>query len=401
MIFQSKKATVPFRKGWKFAACTVAASVLFSSFALVSAANVASVVKAVNCLGYQFVQGSGGAPNQLKIFFDKGLYNFNANQIAITKDSDHSAVAFTAATAGGSGWSNSAAPGGTTVILTPSSGYSINNSTEYDIDVSSTVQMGNSYHQSVGEYLKHSDIQFQVYTPDAGGSYGTHTPQLSYLPRAQGGGTVGESSNAEIISDIPLSASLTSQVYLQEKVGSTWQNVGVDSNFSNHTQITDDQCYTTQINDAGTCIFIPETLGGQGTPSYNFDSNADYQLVFPSTIDGVHSSFEFLTGAQNPASLGNISVSVTGTTASSVSLQWSNITAADASGALPDHYEVWYSTTSPYFGFSLADTISYNSTSTSTDTIGGLSFGNTYYFRIVPVYSNQEGGFSAYVAQAL
>jgi hypothetical protein len=367
--------------------------------------NVKASIKAVNILGYQYVDQT-----TLKVFFDKGMYNLNQGQFKIETEGGSPVTISNMGTVSGtgcSGWNNPLSPGGTTVTLTTSSNLSYN--TRYKVTVSSTAQMGNSFHLSLGDYLLHSDVQFFFKTPNSDGTY-SGTPQLTLIPTGQ---YVGVSDNVEAISDIPIDTTYTnfnlSDMKLQKSSDNlTYTDVTMDTTLDTNST-TDAEYYTGQINDAHNCLFLPLTIGLNTTPAYNLLSyNEYYRLVLPA-IKGYNGGDVlytvptpqdyFTTGQEDtPAGLGNLIQTVTGYTTNSVSLSWSDV-ATDNSGSAPDHYHVYYSE-NPYFNFvKSTDTVSHNGT-TNTCTVTGLTSATTYYFRIVPANSvDEEGGFSPYVSQ--
>lgn len=367
--------------------------------------NVKGIIKAVNVLGYEYVNQT-----TLKVFFDKGLYYPNQGQFKIETEGGSPVTISNMSTTSGTGWTNPMSQTGTIVTLTTSSNLSYN--TRYKVTVSGTVQMANSFYLSLGNYLLHSDVQFFFKTPNSDGTY-SGTPQLTLIPTAD---YVGTSDNVEAISDIPIDVNYEnfhlSDMKLQKSSDNNildpYTNVAMDTTLD--TNSTDGaEYYTGQINDAHTCLFLPLTIGKNTTPTYNLLSyNEYYRLVLPAikgigdgpelyTVPTAQTSFK--TGQEDtPAGLGNLIQTVTGYTTNSVSLSWSDV-ATDESGPAPHHYHVYYST-NPYFNFvKSTDTVSHNGT-TNTCTVTGLTSATTYYFRIVPANSvDEEGGFSPYVSQ--
>jgi hypothetical protein len=219
------------------------------------------------------------------------------------------------------------------------------------------------------------------------------------------------SENIVAISDIPIDTTSfnLSDIYLQKSTdGETYSDVIVDTTFDG-VEDSGAECYLTQINDVHTTLFIPMTLGGQASAVHNLSSyDTQYRLVVPPNIedlederffnDSVNHYYLFKTGYDTSASLGNITPTFTGHTSSSVSLSWSDV-ATDASGPAPVHYNVYYST-NPYFDFVKSSNPVDDSGATNTSTVTGLTQGQTYYFRIVPINdANEEGGFSPYASQ--
>lgn len=361
--------------------------------------NLVGTVKAVNVLGYQYVDLT-----HIKVFFDKGMYNLNQGQFKIETEGGSPVTISAMSTSSGSGWTNQLSPGGTTVTLTTSLSYN----TRYKVTVSGTVQMGNSYHLSLGNYLLHSDVQFYFKTPNSDGTY-SGTPQFQLIPTGEHEGT---SEHVVAISDIPIDTTYTnfhlSDMKLQKSptINGTYTDVTMDTTLDTNST-PNAEYYIGQINDAHNCLFLPLTIGGNTTPAYNLLSNNEYyQLVLPA-IRGVNNvevytvptaQTSFKTGADTAASTGNVIQTVTGHTTNSVGLSWSDVTDS-TTGPVPSHYHVYYST-NPYFGFiKSTDTVSDNGT-TSTCTVNGLNSATTYYFRIVPANSvDEEGGFSPYISQ--
>lgn len=397
----------------RIASVLMAIAMVLSSFTFTLAANGGAGDKAINLHGYYFVENSSTttSDNYLNIYLDKNITGFDSNMITITDVSTNQPLTFTTSTSlySGGGWTHTGSSGGKTITIIPNSSTPLKNSTEYKVTVSGCISSANTYHWLLGSYLAHHDITFYVYTPKNDGTYNTHTPIFSYIPN--GAYNVGESNNPTIICDIPFSnISVTpSQVSLwQENVKNSgdFTQTLQDDNFTDHSPLDGYLGYTTQINDAGNCIFIPLTLGGTGTPNYNLLTNRNYQLRFPTTMDSNHSDGKlgFTTGAENPASMGatqpvlnSYTYNQDGLTAD-VSLTWANITSSSFPyGSLPDHYKIYYSTTSPYFGFdNCLGTYAYNNQASDTETVN-VPKDVTCYFRIVPVYNGQEGGFSLHV----
>lgn len=367
--------------------------------------NVEASVKAVNVLGYKYVDLS-----TLKVYFDKGMYNLNQGQFKIETEGGSPVTISNMSVASGtgcSGWTNPLSPGGTTVTLTTSLSYN----TRYKVTVSSTAQMGNSFHLSLGNYLLHSDVQFFFKTPNSDNTTYSGTAQLTMIPT---GDYVGVSNNVEVISDIPIDTTYQyfnlSDMKLQKSSDNgdkdPYTDVTMDTTLDTNST-PDAEYYTGQINDAHNCLFLPLSIGQNTTPAYNLLSYREYyKLILPQIKDVNDNNVTapdntvFLTGKDDtPASLGNLIQTVTGYTSNSVSLSWSDVVSKDDSGIIPNHYHVYYST-NPYFGFvKSADTVSDNGT-TSTCTVNGLSSATIYYFRIVPAnYYDEEGGFSPYVSQ--
>lgn len=362
--------------------------------AVVYAHNDNDSTKAVNVLGYEYVNNT-----TLKIFFDKGLVNLDQGQFKIEPAAGGSPVTISGmATSLGTGWTHTYSPKGTIVTLTTAS---LSSDTRYKVTVSSTVQMGNSTAMTVGNYLLHNDVVFYFWTKDSNGNY-TASPEFTFLPTST---NAGLSSNVTAISDIPIkTAGLTLSDMKLTKGG---VDVVVDTTLDTNPY-TGAEGYSTQINDAHTCIFIPLTLKGgvPSPPSYNLASEGtQYTFVVPDYIQSINdgdfsdTDYQFTTGHDTAACTGTITPSVTGYTASSVSLSWSEVTDT-LTGPIPDHYHVYYST-NPYFGFvKSTDTVTDNG-STDSCTVTGLSSSTTYYFRIVPAnVSDEEGGFSPYSSQA-
>jgi hypothetical protein len=375
-------------------ALTMLVGVMTSS--VTYARNVDGSVKAVNILGYQYVNQT-----TINVFFDKGLYNVNQGQFKIETTGGTPVTISNMALGSGIGWSNPQAPGGATIVLTTATALSAN--TTYKLTVSSTVAMGNSYHLTLGNYWLHNDISFNFKTPNSDGVTYSGSPTLKFIPTWNGSGLSG---NIAAISDMPIDVNLA-QVKLQKSSTETgtYTDVLIDSTLDT-IGVTDAEAYSAQLNDARTCIFLPETLRG-GTPSYNLKSeNYWYKLSIPTISNYTNSSYttsassnSFKTGKDTVASVGNITPTVTGHTSSSVSLSWSDVTGNDT-GNTPDHYVVYYST-NPYFNFlKSTDTVIHSGT-TNSCTVTGLSSVQTYYFRIVPVDINgNEGGFSPHASQA-
>ncbi|MEQ8155069.1 MAG: fibronectin type III domain-containing protein [Clostridiaceae bacterium] len=363
--------------------------------------NVAAYVKAVNVFGYEYVN-----QNTIKVFFDKGIY-VNQGQYKIETESGTPVSISGTASSGGCGWTNANAPGGTTVTITTGSNLAPN--TRYKVKVSSTIQMGNWYHLTVGNYLLHKDVEFFFKTPNTDGTY-SGTPQLTVIPSWN---SAGLSANLAVISDIPIDTSYgnynISDMKLQKSssLNGTYGDVVVDTTLDSY-ETSGAECYPAQINDAHTYLFIPETLGGQASVAYNLLSeNYYYRLVVPALKGANGGSIlyssavtltPFGTGSDTAAGLGNITPAVTGYTSSSVSLSWGDV-ATDYTGPAPSHYYVYYSS-DPYFNFvKAADTVNESGT-TNTCTVTGLSSGTTYYFRVVPTNAAyEEGGFSRYISQ--
>lgn len=362
--------------------------------------NVKGSIKAVNVLGYEYVNQT-----TLNVFFDKGLYYPNQGQFKIETEGGSPVTISNMSTTSGTGWTNPMSQTGTIVTLTTSSNLSYN--TRYKVTVSSTVQMANSFYLSLGDYLLHSDVEFFFKTPNSDGTY-SGAPQLTLIPAAD---YVGTSDNVEAISDIPININYTyfnlSDMKLQKSstIDGTYTDVTMDTTLDTNST-PNAEYYIGQINDAHTCLFLPLTIGKNTTPAYNLLSyNEYYKLVLPQ-IEGVNnvlaatpSKTTFLTGkSDTPAGLGNLIQTVTGYDTNSVSLSWSDVS-TDNSGPAPHHYYVYYST-NPYFDFvKSTDTVSHNGT-TNTCTVTGLTSATTYYFRIVPAnIDDEEGGFSPYVSQ--
>lgn len=360
----------------------------------VYADNDDSNTKAVNVIGYEYVNNT-----TLKIFFDKGLVNLDPGQFKIKTQQGGSPVTITnMSSVQGSGWTNYYSPKGTIVTLTTEQ---LDPNVEYTITVSSTIQMGNTTLLTLGNYLLHKDVEFDFRTPQSDGTYSGY-PTLKVLPTGTDAGT---SANVMIISDEPID---TSSFNLSDvKLQKNGQDVIIDTTLDT-VETTNAECYAAQINDAHTCIFIPETLKG-GTPSYNLLSdNTQYTLLIPNSMQSTANTYDdfedtdytFTTGEDTAANM-NFAPSVTGYTANSVSLSWADVTdySTFSTGPLPEHYYVYYST-NPYFGFVKATDTVNESGNPNTCTVTGLSSATTYYFRIVPVNSAyEEGGFSPYVSQ--
>lgn len=393
------KNTAKIKKSIVVLSCSIVVSLSIGLLSTVAYAhNTDSTVKAVNMLGYEYVNTT-----TLKVFFDKGLSSLNQGQFKVETEGGTPITISNMSTSSGSGWTNSQSPGGTTVTLTTGQ---LSYDTRYKVKVSSTIQMGNSYLLTLGNYLLHNDVEFHFKTPKSDGTY-SGTPSLVFLPTST---HAGLSSNVEAISDIPIDTSSfnLSDMKLQKYVGGTYQDVTEDTTLDTN-ETSGAECYTTQINDAHNCVFLPETLRG-GDPSYNLASQqTQYKLVVPDDMksvnyDGINGKFadddsQFTTGIDTAASM-STAPSVTGYSASSVSLSWSDITQSD-SGTTPNHYHVYYST-NPYFNFVKSTaSVNHNGT-TNTCTVTGLSGATNYYFRIVPVNdatADEEGGFSPYVSQ--
>lgn len=409
-----KKAVPHFKGKVKFAAVFVAASVLFSSSALVQAANGGAGDKAINLHGYMFQQAAGTTPNEIIIYFDKAISGFNQGMIKVRDLTDSYDVHITATQGSGGGWTHDGQSGGASIIVKgDTTNYStdntINNSTEYQVTVSGCLSSNNTYHWLVGSYLAHHDISFNVYTPDASGNYNNHTPQFSNIPISSGQSgyyAPGESENPTIICDMPfdqISTSLinpvltesnvSSYVYLEDANGNA---IPMDNDFTSNDYSSSFLGFTTQMNDAKTCIFIPLTLGGSSTANYNFATNTSYRLKVPSAISAW--DITFTTGAETPASLGATQPTIT-KTSTTTTITWNNITSSVYPyGHLPDSYKIYYSTTSPYFGFdNCLGTYTYNQQPTDTETVN-IPASGTVYYRITSVYSGQEGGFSLFVS---
>jgi hypothetical protein len=159
-VMKSKRILQKSRIGVSF---FLIVTLLLSLASSVFAHNVAAVVKAVNVLGYQYVN-----QNTIKVFFDKGIY-VNQGQYRIQTEGGTPVTISSVSASGGSGWTNPNSPGGTTVTITTGSNLSPN--TRYKVIVSSTIQMGNSYHLTVGNYLLHKDVEFYFKTPNTNGEY--------------------------------------------------------------------------------------------------------------------------------------------------------------------------------------------------------------------------------------
>lgn len=379
-------------------ALTMLVGVMTSS--VVYAHNSGSGSKAINVLGYQYVD-----QNTVKVFFDKSLYNVNQGQFKIATTGGTPVTISTMTTASGSGWSNSQAPGGETVILTTATALSAN--TTYSLTVSSTVAAGNSYNLTIGNYWLHKDISFNFKTPNADGTY-SGIPNLTFIPAWDGSGLSG---NIEVISDIPIDPNYTDLSHMKLQKSSTkpgtYTDVIMDPTLDG-IAVTGAECYAAQINDAHTCLFLPETLKSTN-PSYNLLSeNYFYRLVLP-PIRGVNAGSilyssdttmnPFQVGADTAGPTGTTTATITAYTSSSVSLSWSDVVVTDSSAPNPTSYKVYYST-NPYFNFTASTNTITHSGTTNSSTVTGLSSGTTYYFRIVPVnFSGNEGGFSPYVSQ--
>lgn len=387
-----------------FSILLIASMMLGFVSSIVSAHNWAGVVKALNLLGYEYVNDT---TDKLNIFFDKGLTGFQAGQIKI-QPVGGSPINFTASTSTGTGWTHTMSPQGTIVTITPSSGYEFTPNTRYQVTVSSTVRMGNSFGLTVGNYSLHKDVVFYVKTPAVDGVTYSGTPQLTFLPVAPGEEHAGLSANVAAISDIPIkTTSLTLSDFKLQKYNSgtqTFDDVTIDTTLDTSAQ-SGAEAYATQINDAHTCVFIPLTIKQNNTPVYNLLSeNTEYKMIVPDDLKSVNdgefedADYTFTTGEDTSASLWDATPSVTGYTSNSVSLSWADVS-EDESGLAPDHYHVYYST-NPYFGFvKAADTVNYSG-NPNTCTVTGLSSSTTYYFRVVPANeADEEGGFSEYVSQ--
>lgn len=368
-----------------------------------------SGVKAVNVLGYQL-----DSQNTIEVFLDKGISGLDKGQFRIYNGTTPVTISSMSLGSKGCGWTQADGmqPGGYDVVLTTAS--NLDYDTEYKMVVSSTVTMGNSFHLSVGNYLQHRDITFYFKTPKSDGKY-SGVPKLSFIPGDIGNGTsvpVGSSENIEVISSMPIDTSSLnlSNMKLQESstLNGTYTDVIFDSTFD-YVATTGAEYYAPQINDAHTCIFLPLTLGG-GSPAYNLLKSEFYKLTVPTITaannDDANKSVAsttqpaFYAGGDTSASLGNTQPSVTAYNLGSISLQWTNISAADNSGPVPNGYKVYYST-NPYFDFvDTGITPTNNGTISSATFTNGFQSGTTYYFRIVPVNSTgEEGGFSPYVSQ--
>lgn len=393
-------------KKLKALSAALAASLMVTVMAPVTYAdNVAAVVKAINLSSYKLVDST-----HLNLYFDKGLASFSASQVKVLDGA--TPLSFTAAaTSGGADWNCATPPGGTAEQLTFSSALSTD--TTYTVKVSGTIQMGNTYHQNIGNYWGHNDIVFTFRTPSTfGTSNYTGTPGFTVIPcdLSDTSTGIGVSSNVELIADRPIDPnSLTvGNVKLQyyNDSNSAYEDVIEDTVFDT-TSVAGAKCYDAQMSISNTVIFIPETCGGSATPAYNLDDTEDYKLIIPTgikAVDGDDFSYntenDFSTGDDTVASLGNTTPTVTGHTSSSVSLSWSDV-AADSSGVAPSSYLVYVST-NPYFDFSIPASVTIDySGNPNTATVSGLSSGTTYYFRVVGANaSGEEGGFSNYVQQA-
>lgn len=350
--------------------------------------------KSINVLGYQYVNTT-----TLKVFFDKALFGPQAGQFRLQTAGGSNVPISSISTASGSGWTNVNSPTGTTVTITPQTALSYN--TSYKVIVSSTISANNGL--TAGYYQSRNDITLNFKTPDSNGTY-SGTPTLTLIPV---GTSNSVSMTVEAIADMPIdTSSITlSDAKLQksDNGGSTFYDAIEDTTLDTNI-VSGAECYVTQINDAHTSLFLPETLGGSTTPAYNLTSyNKMYKLSIPSTIKAVNGNVfsygtqTFTTGqGDTPANM-TVAPTVTGNTSSSVSLQWSDITASP----VPAGYNVYYST-NPYFDFVKAtDAVNHNGT-TNTCTVTGLTSGNTYYFRIVPDNSyGEEAGYSPYASQAI
>lgn len=383
--------------------------VLALSMGTSNAANKAGSVKATNVSGYEYVNS-----NTVKVFFDKTLDVTTVKEQFKIKAVGGTEIAISnISTDIGGGWSNPKAAQGTTVTLTTAS--NLNTATDYEITVSSTVRMGGKFFLTVGNYLQHEDVSFEIRTPNIDGSYDNATIKLQPILK----NTVGESNNAAVISNIPLNpATLNlSNVKLQKSLdkGVTYSDVPMNTTYTASAPVGA-ECYSAQINDAGTCIFLPMGIGGKTTPAYNFTSKTAYKLIIPgasavgntvNTPTTTGSITEFKTGEAIAAATGETILNVIPGTVSSnsVGLSWTNLKATD-SGEAPSGYKVYYST-NPYFNFiASTDVVTVDIlTDTSSCTVTGLNPGATYYFRVVslntvdPGEIPQEGGLSPYTIQ--
>ncbi|MDP4146164.1 MAG: fibronectin type III domain-containing protein [Bacillota bacterium] len=355
-------------------------------------------VKALNCLGYQYVN-----KNTVKVFFDKGLSSINQEQLKLKTTTGTPVTISGLTSSSGSGWTSTVSPGGTTVTLTTAD---LAANTTYVLTISSTVAAGNSYGITLGEYWEHHDISFNFKTPNSDGITYSGAPTLTFIPTWNGDGF---SANVEAIADMPIDVDL-SQVKLQKSstVNGTYSDVLMDSTLDTNA-LSGAECYSAQLNDARTCIFLPETLRG-GYPAYNLDYvnsvNYFYKMVTPTVSNHSSTSNQlasqsntFQVGADTAGPTGTTIATITGYNSSSVSLSWSDVVITDGSAPNPTGYKVYYST-DPYFNFVAATNTITHSGTTNSCTVTGLSSGQTYYFRIVPVNSiGNEGGFSPYVSQ--
>ncbi|MEW9700390.1 fibronectin type III domain-containing protein [Paenibacillus sp. SI8] len=355
-----------------------------SAFALNGAGN-----KGINLHGYYF---DSSDRSHLKVYFDKSLTGTVKEQFKIERDSDHASQTISSlSTTSGGGWTNAAASTGTTVTLAMQNNFDYD--TLYKVTISNTVSANNNL--SLGSFQNRKDYVFYFKTPNSSGAY--TTPINVTFQRASGATGVAYEGNVEFTVDRPVSSSdlssllstWNSGIRLKKKISGTWTDVTTDSTFDS-SATTGAESYAKQVNDAHTFFFYPLTAGGTASVAYDLENpnSHEYQLTVPSFNDVNSNNFggsttTFTTVASDIPSKLSAAPTVGTVGSTSVSLSWTGVIDATS-------YNVYYST-DPYWGFE--NHLAGNTSGTSY-TVNGLSSSTTYYFRVTPVNTGGEAGYS-------
>lgn len=398
-----------FKKSGRIAAMMVVATMLFAAFAPGAFAlnynggGGGSGNKAFNFNGYNFDPDDR---DQLIVYFDKqsSTAHIQKEQFSISPSVTIDSISL----ASGSGCSDTNLTQGTTVTL------NFNTNLAQDTLYTVTIKAGtlaNNNGLTLGNYNHRSNIAFQFKTPDSNGKY-TSEPVFTFLPNITS--DVPWEGNVAVIIDRPVTSDISTfksslNANFTKNSGST---VYKDSTIDGTSEHQDDECYTSHANIANTTFFFPETANTNNFVVYNLaQSSNTYELIVPDFdyegIDAQHShytqrtsgyDYTFTTVSDDIAGWLDNTPTTDNATSTTIDVHWST------SGITPNtniSYDVYYSTSQfTDFGKLNIDPISGSSpyTFVAGDTGDNseveLSPDTLYYFRVVPINTGGEAGFS-------
>lgn len=373
--------------------------------------------KSFNFNGYKF---DNAHRDQLLLYFDKSSSTANivADQFAVEEDGGSGVTISSRSLSSGtnySGCSDANLTQGTTVTLTFSA--NLDREKRYKVTMKAGT-IANNNGLTLGNYNYRNDIVFYFCTPDADGNYTTaisSAKSFTFLPNITS--NVPFEGNVVLVVDRPIYdiAAFKTAMDTNFRKGS-WQGTTVTKDDTiDGNAVTGAECYTSHANTAKTAVFFPETANTNNYTVYNLDTTGSrtYTLTVPSfnyklsndDDAGSYSTtsaadYTFTTVAGDIAGWLDNTPTVANPTSSTIDVSWAT------SGITPNtsiSYDVYYSSTGQWGDYTKLNITSISGTSPFTFVAGDTDdnsrdtldlTNNTYYFRIVPINSGGEAGFS-------
>lgn len=345
--------------------------------------------------GYQYVDST-----HISLFFNKTISSSQiaAGQFTVTPHSGSGNLVSSYTLNTGSGYSGCSTTNltkGSAVTLTLSSALAAD--TLYDVTIkAATLSDGDG--MTFGNYRTRTNFTFTLLTPKSDGTYDAAVPlNVTY---SVGTSNVPYENNLVVVFDRPFSTDSSTLSTFLSSLSTNFTKggtqVGQDSNYSDTTPVTGDECYyptSDNVSNVNNTFFFPEVVNGNSYACYNRDSSGSYSytLTLPTFTDvngNTYSnpgSITFSTVSGDLPGFVNNTPAVTAGT-SSLSVSWS----ASLFSASASSYDVYYTSGNMLTGtYTLA-----GNTTTTSYTISGLTSGKKYYVRVVPKNSYGEVGYS-------